>query len=299
MVERSRFRFRPIVGGLDRRTFLKASAGASTLLVVQTAFDIDVLAQEEEGNPLATGFQFFVTPQAETIAAMAERIWPATEESPGATEAGVVYYIDHALAGEYRRFQGDYRNGIQRINDLALSELDAVFVDLSAEQQQSLLERIEAGELETVERAEEQQGLEPPAPSTRDVEPQPAQDDQAQEGEAAQAAGDGEEPAPAMHQAAGASTAVAAQPPVGALAGTRGPEVAGLTPPQDASLLAFFDLVYAHTMEGLFSDPIYGGNRDFAGWRAVYYPGAYYVYTEEEQQSFEPLNKPIQSIADI
>jgi gluconate 2-dehydrogenase gamma chain len=64
-------------------------------------------------------------------------------------------------------------------------------------------------------------------------------------------------------------------------------------------LPAFFALVHAHTMEGLFADPIYGGNRDFAGWRAVGYPGAYYVYTEEEQQSFEPLDKPFQSIADL
>ncbi len=50
-------------------------------------------------------------------------------------------------------------------------------------------------------------------------------------------------------------------------------------------------------MEGLFADPIHGGNRDFAGWRAVGYPGAYYVYTEEEQQTFEPLDRPFQSIA--
>jgi gluconate 2-dehydrogenase gamma chain len=36
----------------------------------------------------------------------------------------------------------------------------------------------------------------------------------------------------------------------------------------------FFNTVRTHTMEGMFADPIYGGNRDFAGWRLVGFPGA-------------------------
>lgn len=281
---------------VSRRTFLLATAGASAAMVVATAFKIDALAQEDQDSPILTGYQFFTTPQARTVGAIAERIWPATDESAGAIEVGVVFYIDHALAGEYREFQGDYRNGIDAINALARSEYDASFASLSAEQQQSLLERIEAGELASIERSVEDQGMESLAPSTRETEP-PA-DDGEQQGESTEAADASEEPAPAMHRAAGASTAAAV--PVGAtLAGTSRRQVAGLTPPQDASLQAFFDLVHAHTMEGLFSDPIYGGNRDFAGWRPIRYPGAHYVYTEEEQQSFEPLDKPIQSIADI
>lgn len=62
---------------------------------------------------------------------------------------------------------------------------------------------------------------------------------------------------------------------------------------------SFFNLVRTHTMQGVFADPIYGGNRDFAGWRAVGYPGAYYLYTADEQRSFEPLDKPFQSVADL
>ena len=60
-----------------------------------------------------------------------------------------------------------------------------------------------------------------------------------------------------------------------------------------------FQMIRKHVMEGVFSDPIYGGNRNFAGWRAVNYPGAHYVYTAEEQQVFEPLTKPYQSVADL
>lgn len=60
-----------------------------------------------------------------------------------------------------------------------------------------------------------------------------------------------------------------------------------------------FEMLRTHVMEGVFSDPIYGGNRDFAGWRSVNYPGAHYIYTAEEQQTFEPLNKPYLSVADL
>lgn len=60
-----------------------------------------------------------------------------------------------------------------------------------------------------------------------------------------------------------------------------------------------FELLRKHTMEGVFADPVHGGNRDFAGWRAVGYPGAHYVYTAEEQQVFEPLEKPFQSVGDL
>ncbi|HYW58906.1 MAG TPA: gluconate 2-dehydrogenase subunit 3 family protein [Xanthobacteraceae bacterium] len=48
---------------------------------------------------------------------------------------------------------------------------------------------------------------------------------------------------------------------------------------------AFFNTVRTHTMEGLFADPIYGGNVDFAGWRQVGFPGGQPVFTEQDMQS--------------
>jgi len=35
---------------------------------------------------------------------------------------------------------------------------------------------------------------------------------------------------------------------------------------------AFFELVLKDVQEGFFADPIYGGNRDMAGWRMIGYP---------------------------
>jgi gluconate 2-dehydrogenase gamma chain len=46
---------------------------------------------------------------------------------------------------------------------------------------------------------------------------------------------------------------------------------------------AFFELVRAHVLEGMFGDPSYGGNRDGAGWRLLDYPGPRRVWTEQEQ----------------
>jgi len=42
----------------------------------------------------------------------------------------------------------------------------------------------------------------------------------------------------------------------------------------------FFEMVYANTMEGFFADPIYGGNRDMAGWKLIGFPGARYDYRD-------------------
>jgi gluconate 2-dehydrogenase gamma chain len=54
---------------------------------------------------------------------------------------------------------------------------------------------------------------------------------------------------------------------------------------------AFFNVVHKHTMEGLFADPIYGGNKDFAGWRLVGFPGAQPEFTPEDMQSREAFTR--------
>jgi len=44
-------------------------------------------------------------------------------------------------------------------------------------------------------------------------------------------------------------------------------------PEGPVSSAAFFATVRAHTILGFLADPKYGGNRDFAGWKVVGYPG--------------------------
>jgi len=44
---------------------------------------------------------------------------------------------------------------------------------------------------------------------------------------------------------------------------------------------AFFNALLNITMEGFFSDPIYGGNRDKAGWKMLGFPGLPAVYADK------------------
>lgn len=44
----------------------------------------------------------------------------------------------------------------------------------------------------------------------------------------------------------------------------------------------FFELLRDHTIEGTFSDPYYGGNRDFVGWDLLGYPGVRLGTTPQE-----------------
>jgi gluconate 2-dehydrogenase gamma chain len=41
---------------------------------------------------------------------------------------------------------------------------------------------------------------------------------------------------------------------------------------------SFFAVLLQNTLEGFFSDPLYGGNRDMIGWKLIGFPGAHYDY---------------------
>jgi gluconate 2-dehydrogenase gamma chain len=46
----------------------------------------------------------------------------------------------------------------------------------------------------------------------------------------------------------------------------------------------FFNMVRTHTIQGMFSDPFYGGNANFIGWNLIGYPGARIVVTSNQQR---------------
>ncbi len=50
---------------------------------------------------------------------------------------------------------------------------------------------------------------------------------------------------------------------------------------------AFFNTLRTHTMEGMFADPIYGGNTDFAGWTLIGFPGAQPLFSPDDLASKE------------
>jgi len=63
---------------------------------------------------------------------------------------------------------------------------------------------------------------------------------------------------------------------------------------------AFWTMVYQTVVEGMYSDPIHGGNRNKAGWKLIGFPGAIAVHRENvEKFRDKPFpNNPV-SIADM
>ena len=61
----------------------------------------------------------------------------------------------------------------------------------------------------------------------------------------------------------------------------------------------FFNMLLNNTVEGFFADPVYGGNRDKAGWKLVGFPGVAAVYTTFIEKHNVPYRAQPVSIADI
>jgi gluconate 2-dehydrogenase gamma chain len=61
---------------------------------------------------------------------------------------------------------------------------------------------------------------------------------------------------------------------------------------------AFFLLLWQNTKEGFLADPIYGGNRDMAGWKMLGFPGARYDYRDWIDKHNQPYPLPPVGIAD-
>jgi gluconate 2-dehydrogenase gamma chain len=53
----------------------------------------------------------------------------------------------------------------------------------------------------------------------------------------------------------------------------------------------FFNLVRAHTWQGTFGDPYYGGNTNFVGWELLGYPGVR-TYVSPDEQRMNVVIKP-------
>ena len=74
---------------------------------------------------------------------------------------------------------------------------------------------------------------------------------------------------------------------------------------QDARLekierTGFFNMLRAHTLEGMFTDPLHGGNQNMVGWRLVGYPGPVMSYRDEiEQYHGKPYRREPRSLEQI
>jgi gluconate 2-dehydrogenase gamma chain len=153
---------------------------------------------------------FFNDADAETVVAFTERLMPGAPGKPGAGDAGVLNYIDLALAGAYADLQDFYRRGLAQLDVYCRKTYGGPFARLAPAQQDEVIKALEENK-------------------------------------------------------AGEFNWPTAQ--------------------------AFFNTIRTHTMEGMFADPIYGGNKDFAGWRLVGFPGGQLLFTPEDLESTQAFTR--------
>jgi gluconate 2-dehydrogenase gamma chain len=94
-----------------------------------------------------TPFRFFTVEEAAIMSAICEQIIPADENGPGATQAGVIYYIDRQLSEVFIKDQETYRKGLAALEASCRSLYDKSFTDLSGEEQLQTLQLMEANNL--------------------------------------------------------------------------------------------------------------------------------------------------------
>jgi gluconate 2-dehydrogenase gamma chain len=87
-------------------------------------------------------FRFFTQSEADCLIAICECIIPA-DDVAGATDAGVIYYIDKQVSGFFSKHQGEYRFGLAAIQSDCNSLQGKQFESLSMEEQTGFLELLE------------------------------------------------------------------------------------------------------------------------------------------------------------
>jgi len=138
----------PDKDAVSRRRFLKSSGvltGASLLRIGAPAL-IAITESACSAKQEAAPFANLNVADAADLAAIATRIMPTTD-TPGATEAGVIYFIDRALGAEMQGMLGGLQAGIKNLNSRVTNQHAGTgrFADLDDDSQDELLTTIESG----------------------------------------------------------------------------------------------------------------------------------------------------------
>jgi gluconate 2-dehydrogenase gamma chain len=199
----------------SRRAFLVSTmAGAGAVAagtgLAQTSHTRDPPAAAHTHGVASKLGAFLNQDDSAAIDAFTERLMPGAPGKPGARDAGVLNYIDLALAGAYADLQDFYRRGCAALEEHCRKTHSKSFAQLTEAQQDAVITAMIEG------------------------------------------------------------------------------KTSSFTWP---TAQAFFNTLRTHTMEGMFADPVYGGNKDFAGWRLVGFPGAQPVFTDADMASREAFTR--------
>jgi gluconate 2-dehydrogenase subunit 3-like protein len=145
-----------------RRAFLKGAVGVGAAAgIAQSGFATEAHVNELEPykteSPKAERLEvgvvetanghgaFFNEEDAATIAAFTERLMPGAPGKPGARDAGVLNYIDLALAGAYSDQQDFYRRGLAHLDTRCRGNYRRPFVHLTPVEQDKVIGTLEQG----------------------------------------------------------------------------------------------------------------------------------------------------------
>ena len=131
---------------LSRRGFLKAatSAGGAAWLAAHWPAALAAAQAAAEARDAGAAFELLSAEEAADFAAIAAQIIPS-DTLPGATEAGVVHFIDSALRGFMAGAADDLRKGLRALNKkAATTQPGARFAALPPEAQATLLKAEES-----------------------------------------------------------------------------------------------------------------------------------------------------------
>jgi gluconate 2-dehydrogenase gamma chain len=127
--------------GLTRRRLMQLGlvAAAGTALGAGSSALLTHL-----GRSTRPRYRFFGDEDAGLLIAVCERIIPG-DDTPGATEAGVIQYIDRQLVGVYQEHQPTYRRGLAALRETCRAFGDTPFPELPEAKQIEILELLESG----------------------------------------------------------------------------------------------------------------------------------------------------------
>lgn len=208
---------------------------------------------------------FFTVHEAQTVDALVSRLMPGTADDPGAHEAGVVFYIDRVLGGANLGYDlKTYKQG----PFLEVAEEPAPIEVASATD----IYHVVLVARELASRYGFQSTLSPQDVYRRGI---------------------GFVDAYAQRQYKKDFIDLPPEQQDAILTDMESDKAARFGAP---SARAFFIQLRNDTIEGMFSDPMYGGNRDLAGWKLIGFPGAAITYTPDDIANSKYTHAP-QSLA--
>jgi gluconate 2-dehydrogenase gamma chain len=126
--------------GVSRRAVLKLSAAGILGAGCGVGAAIGITDWWRATPP---AYQFFTTAEATLLIAICEQIIPR-DDAPGATDAGVIHYIDRQLCHAFADQQAAYRSGLAAFGKTCLQVYKVPFEQLGFAQQTEALRLIEA-----------------------------------------------------------------------------------------------------------------------------------------------------------